>query len=573
MKFAVRPWLQLSLIPIFILAVYFQTISHPFSLFDDLAIVEHYGINSSLTFWDVISPSGGFYYRPLVNLSYWLDFQLWGMDSTFMHLENIGVHLLNVFLAFLIASRLTITSGIKSLPILSALLFGLHPINSESVNWIAGRTDVYAGLFVFIAVYCLIRAVQEQSTRFALLAFGAAFAGVLVKETAIMFIPAAFLVTTYWPVMSQDMAMYRAWRTRFLLIPIAISSCLVSLLLVLIYVKGRGDNAIAIIFEGGTNIFIRSFEAFGFYVKKIFLPLPLNMAIVDVNPLYTIIGIIALCVLVITFRRAGIPGIFLALSVLFTLPALIIATTSFSWTPFGERYLYIPSAFAVMGCLDLLHRFLVRRDAVNLFVPVVIVIISVASIATFQRGIIWGDNLAIVEDIIAKSPNFGVARNQYGGLLKLAGRYDEAKKQYIIASQQKNKENVNRVIRLNLIWMKILGKPLDEARVILLSEIGNKASADIELLKQLNKIDESLLQEEMSLESKKKIVADILETNGHLYLKTQDPFYLYRSGQHSLSIGNNQQAAVFFKNAYENSRPDAYYREPARKLAEKLVAK
>jgi len=573
MKFSVRPWLQVSLILIVILAVYFQTIRNPFSLFDDLAIVEHYGINSILTWMDVITPDGSIYYRPLVNLSYWLDFQLWGMDSTFMHLENIVVHLLNVVLVFLIASRLTITSGIKNLPVLSALLFGLHPINSESVNWIAGRTDVYAGLFVFIAVYCLIRAVQEQSTRFALLAFGVAFVGVLAKETAIMFIPAAFLVTIYWPVMPQDVAMYKAWRTRFLLIPIVISSCLVSSLLLLVYVKGRGNNAISIVFEGGTNIFIRSFEAFGFYAKKIFLPLPLNMAIVEISPLYAVVGIIALCVLVITFRRSGIPGIFLALSVLFTLPALIIATTSFTWTPFGERYLYIPSAFAVMGCLELLHRFLVRRNVVNLFVPVVTVIISVASIATFQRGIIWGDNLAIVEDIVAKSPNFGIARNQYGGLLKLAGRYDEAEKQYKIASQQKNKENVNRVIHRNLIWMKILGKPLDEARVILLSEIGNKASVDIELLKHLNRIDEVLLQEAVSLEDRKKFVADILETNGHLYLKTRDPFILYRSGQLELFIGNNQQAAVFFKKAYENSRPDAYYREPARKLAEKLVAK
>lgn len=572
MKFAVRPWLQLSLILLIILAVYFQTISHPFSLFDDLAIVEHYGINSILTWLDVITPDGSIYYRPLVNLSYWLDFQLWDMNSTFMHLENIVVHLLNVSLVFLIASRLTITSGIKSLPVLSALLFGLHPINSESVNWIAGRTDVYAGLFVFIAVYCLIRALQDHSTRFVLLTFGVTFVGVLAKETAIMFIPAAFLVTIFWPI-PQDVTMYRAWRARFLLVPIAISTCLVLLLLVLIYVKGRGNNAIAIIFEGGTNIFVRSFEAFGFYVKKIFLPLPLNMAIVEVNPLYAVFGIIALGVLVITFRRAGIPGVFLALSVLFTLPALIIATTSFTWTPFGERYLYIPSAFAVLGCLELSHRFLVRRNAVNLFVPVMTVVVLVASIATFQRGIVWGDNLAIIEDIVAKSPNFGVARNQYGGLLKQAGRYDEAEKQYIIASQQKNKENVNRVIRLNLIWMKILGKPLGEARIILLSEIGNKASAGIELLKQLNGIDEALLQKTVILAERKALVADIIESNDLLYLKTGEPHHLYRSGQLALTVGNRQLAGTYFKKAYNDPRLKEYYRESARRLAEKMETK
>ena len=349
----------------------------------------------------------------------------------------------------------------------------------------AGRTDVFAGMFILFAVYCLIRAIQEQSTRLAILAFGVAFVGMLTKETAIMFIPAAFLVIAYWPVVPLDDARYKIWRTRFLLIPIVISFCLVSALLILVYVKGHGNNALSLIFEGGTNIFIRSFEAFGFYVKKIFLPLPLNVAISEVNPLYAIVGIIALCVLVVTFRRAGIPGIFLALSVLFTLPALIVATTSFAWTPFGERYLYIPSAFAVIGCLELLHRYLVRWNAVKWFVPVVSLIILIASIATFQRGILWGDNLALLEDIVAKSPDFGVARNEYGVLLKEAGRYDEAEKQFKIALQQKNKENVDRIIRLNLIWMKIHGKQPAEVRQILLSEIGNKATADVELLKLL----------------------------------------------------------------------------------------
>lgn len=573
MKFAVRPGLQLALSLLFILAAYFQTISHPFSRFDDPFILEVYGPNGTLSFLNVITPGGDFYYRPIVCLSYWLDFRLWGLDPTFMHLENIVVHLINAFLVFLISSRLPISSDMKSFPFLCALLFGLHPINSESVNWIPGRTDIYAGLFVFIAVYCLIRAVQEQSAKFAMIAFGVAFVGTLAKETAIMFIPAAFLVTIYWPVVPQDVAIFRVWRTRFLLIPIVISFCLVSLLLILVYVKGRGNNAISIIFEGSTNIFIRSFEAFGFYAKKIFLPLPLNMAIVDVNPLYAIIGIITLCVLVITFRRAGIPGIFLALSVLFTLPALIIATTSFAWTPFGERYLYIPSAFAVLGCLELSHRSFVRWNAVNKFVPVVTVIIAIAFVATFQRGKLWGNNLALLEDIVAKSPNFGVARNEYGVLLKQAGRYDEAEKQLNIASLQKNKDNVNRVIHLNQIGMKIHGKSLEEVHHILLNEIGNKAEGDIEILKLINKCDEVFLGKALSLGDRKKIVADIIETNESLYQKTLEAHYLYRSGQLLLSVGNKQKAAIYFRQANKNARPDAYYKEPARILAEKLGSK
>lgn len=572
MNFTVRPWLKIALAVIPVLTVYFQTIAHPFSQFDDPFIVDVFGLNGKLTFLEIITPGGGFYYRPLVNLSYWIDFRLWGMNPTFMHLENIITHLINVFLVYMIASRLPSSSELKYLPFLSALLFGLHPINTESVNWIPGRTDLFAGMFILFASYCLIRAIQEQSARYAFLAFAAAFAGTFAKETAIMFIPVALLVTALWPVVPADISRYKVWRIRFLHMPIFISSCLVSSILISVFVMGRGNNALSTVFEGDKNIYIRLFEAFGFYVKKTFLPLPLNAAITEIDPLYAIAGFFFFIVILMTFRSSGVPGIFLATAVLFSLPALLVATTPLAWTPFGERYLYIPSAFAVIGCLEFFQHHLVRWDAVKWFVPAVCFIIVLAFLSTFQRGRLWGDNLLMLENIIAQSPNFGVVRNEYGVLLKQAGRYEEAEKQFKIAGEQKNSAGVSRMIRLNLIGMKILGKEVEEVRRILLEEIGIKADGDVELLKLMNKYDETMLQETVLLEKRKKIVADIIETNKSLYLKTKEPFFLYRSGQLALQIGNNQNAANYFRTAWEKAPVDAYYREPARRLAEQLGA-
>lgn len=570
MKFHVRPGLKLAATLLFIVLVYFQSISHPFSRFDDPFIVDFYGTNSSLSFLDVITPGSGFYYRPIVNLSYWLDFRLWGLDSAFMHLENIVVHLVNVFLVFLIASRLPSSSEIKSLPFVCALLFGLHPINSESVNWIAGRTDVFAGMFVFLAVYWLIRALQDQSTRFAVLAFIAAFFGMLTKETAIMFVPAALLIAARWTGMPEDFCRLRSWRARCIYVPLALSTGLIFSLLILAYGRRGGNNAVAMMFEGGTNGFIRILEALGFYVKKMFLPLPLNLAIRDVDPLYAIVGIITLLLIVATLRRAGIAGLFIASAVLLTIPALLVAVNRVAWTPYAERYLYIPSAFAVIGCLDLLCRFLVRWNIVAWFAPIVGIILVVASITTFHRGMLWGDNLALVEDIVAKTPDFGVARNEYGVLLSQDGRYEEAEEQFRIAAELENDYYVGRVIRLNLIRMKIREKPLHEARRILLTEIGNKSDGDVELLKLLYSCDENLLGAEIAMQRKQKIVADMIDTNQILYFKTRDPHYLYRSGQLALAIGDKKNAELYFLKVSEIARPDAYYREPARKLAEKL---
>jgi tetratricopeptide (TPR) repeat protein len=327
------------------------------------------------------------------------------------------------------------------------------------------------------------------------------------------------------------------------------------------------------IFEGSTDSFIRILEAFGFYTKKIFLPLPLNVAIREIDPLYAIVGIITLCILVVAFRRIGIPGIFLALAVLFTLPSLVVAATPIAWTPFGERYLYIPSALAVIGSLELSYRFLEQWKAAKIFVPIVSIIIVIASIATINRGKLWGDNLALIEDIIAKSPDFGVARNEYGVLLIKDGRYDEAERQFRIAADQINQDSVNRIIHLNLIGVKIHGKTPNEARTIILNAIGNKSDGDADLLKLLYKCDESILGGTGPLETKRKIVTELIEINDNLYLKTHEPHCFYRSGQLALSIGNKHDAAAYFRNAYENARPDAYYREPARKLAAELGTK
>ena len=84
MNYVVRPKLQLVFAIMALLCVYFPTISHDFSRFDDPFIIEYYGINSTVSFLDVITPGRSFYYRPLVDLSYWLDSRLWGLQPSFM---------------------------------------------------------------------------------------------------------------------------------------------------------------------------------------------------------------------------------------------------------------------------------------------------------------------------------------------------------------------------------------------------------------------------------------------------------------------------------------------------------
>ncbi len=574
MNYVVRPKLQLVFAIMALLCVYFPTISHDFSRFDDPFIVEYYGINSTVSFFDVITPGRSFYYRPLVDLSYWLDSRLWGLQPSFMHLENIAAHVVNVILVFLIASRLPGTSHVRSLPLLSALLFGLHPINSEPVNWIAGRTDIFAGMFLFSAFYCFIRAMEERSTRFVCFGFGLFLVAVLAKETAAMFIPAVLLLSLYWPsaLKGDDALPYKAWRRRHITGPLAGVSSIGASIFAITYFRRSGDNALSMILDGSVDTLLKTVEAFGFYVKKFFLPLPLNAAIVEISPWYAILGILALCLLLLTFRQSGISGVSFAIAALFIVPALIVASVPIAWTPFGERYLYLPSAFAVIGILSLSRSFMDRRELSRYFLPVTCGVVLIASMVTVHRGTLWGDNFALMEDIIKKSPDFGVARNEYGILLKKKGLFAEAQAQFEIAAKKENPENVDRIIRLNLIGMKMQGKRPDEMRDILLAEIGDKPRGDVELLKLLYKFDEHALGRAGSIVERKKIVAGLLETNEILYRRTANAHYLYRSGQLALSVGDTPAAARQFRKAAEKAPGGAFYREPALKLAERLAA-
>ncbi len=91
------------------------------------------------------------YYRPITTLSYVVDWAVWEDDSLGFHLTNVGLHTLASVLVLFILLHL----GVRKGPALAtAALFAVHPIHSESVAWISGRTDVLA--FVLTAAALLL---------------------------------------------------------------------------------------------------------------------------------------------------------------------------------------------------------------------------------------------------------------------------------------------------------------------------------------------------------------------------------------------------------------------------------
>jgi hypothetical protein len=147
---------------------------------------------------------GGLYYRPMILVSYMMDRALLGDTPFAFHLPVIIMHMLNTGLVFLLGRRLfgvrpgsggasalggDIGSGAILAALGAALLFATHPIHTESVCWMAGRSDNLAALFILPSFLSYLRWKQDRG-RWGWLALSAALflGGCLSKETAAGFL-------------------------------------------------------------------------------------------------------------------------------------------------------------------------------------------------------------------------------------------------------------------------------------------------------------------------------------------------------------------------------------------------
>ncbi|GEM_PF-1742584 len=132
------------------------------------------------SFWSSPYEGARGFFRPLVTLSYALEWRLWDGNPLGFHATNLLLHLLNCLLVFVLARK----SRAAMLPALCAmLLFGAFPRLTESVSWISGRTDLLAAFFALAAVILHRSFSQRTSARIG--AAAAIFLGLCCKEVAL----------------------------------------------------------------------------------------------------------------------------------------------------------------------------------------------------------------------------------------------------------------------------------------------------------------------------------------------------------------------------------------------------
>ncbi len=406
--------LHIGAVFVFSFLVYINTFQNQFTYDDFPTILENRAVTES----DVTGVLLGS--RPMRQLTFMIDYELFGRNPMGYHVENA---LLHAIISILLYRFLLLLSFSTSVALSSSIVFSAHPVHVEAVAGIANRKELLSMLFILISSICYIKAVSLRFRRTTNLLASLAFyiIAVLSKQTA-AFLPFILVVYDYLFIERKERVLAR------LAIPI-------SLLIILLSLYSRGFPDIERPYAANVTIkeaILTAISVFPLDLRYLAIPVQLSadhtiMIISGASlplmlGLSTIAGYIIISLVVLRYDRMTF--FFLAWIVTFLIPTsnLIPGTSYF----FAERYLYIPSAgfSAILGRL-----FDFTRPKKVLLIPMFLIILAF-SYLTVLRNTVWKGEGTLWEDTVRKSPRSVFAHNNLGNVYSLKGDYERAESEY-----------------------------------------------------------------------------------------------------------------------------------------------
>ena len=424
-------------------AVYSQVQDHEFINYDDDKYVTNNeyvkaGFTRDSVGW-ALTTSYNSNWHPMTWLSHMLDAQLFGPNSKGHHLTNLLFHIANVLLLFLVLLRMT---GALWQSGFVAALFALHPLNVESVAWVAERKNVLSTFFWLLTMWAYIRYAQKTNLkRYSLVILF--FAMGLMSKPMLVTLPFVLLLLDYWPLrrLQSDR------RT-------AISRLVYEKIPLLVLVAGSVVTTLTVQKMGGAlgslNAFpiqervINALVSYWLYLQKMIWPG--GLAIFYAHPENTLsvwkgLATAALLALVTTAAiRLARRAPYFAVGWFWYLGTLIpvIQLVQTGSIAMADRYAYVPliGIFIIIawGLPELLAKWRLRSRILTIAAGIWI---STLMLMTWNQVSHWKNSITIFSHAIEVTdieyPDFLLAHNNLANALLAEGRTGKAISHYKMA--------------------------------------------------------------------------------------------------------------------------------------------
>jgi len=364
-------------------------------------------------------------YYPLLYTSYWIQQRVWGDSTTGYHLINLLLHTGCVVLALKILRFLRIPGAE-----LAAIIWALHPVNVETVAWIAERKNMLSGIFALGATFSYLKFDDTRSRRSYVLAIGLFLLGLLSK-TAIVTLPLAWLVILWWKRGAIS------WRRDVVAsIPFVCFSVTAGLVTRWFENVGIGYKSKILDFSLLDRCLIAG-RAFWFQLGNLLWPSNLTFVYPrwDINAgvwwqyLFPI-GVLALLGILWTLRRwsrAPLAGVLVY--ILLLLPSLgFLNIYFFVYSFVADHWQYLACLGIIVPCASGITLLAGRKESWQdwLEPAITLVLGGVLFVLTWQQSRMYTDIETLYRTTIARNPGCWMAQVNLGNILYKANRIPEA---------------------------------------------------------------------------------------------------------------------------------------------------
>ncbi len=357
--------------------------------------------------------------RPLLMFSYWVDYQMGASDPRVYHTTNVLLHFALSIVVMFIAARLLAWVEVSgrlrtALAVFSGALFLLHPLQTESVAYVASRSEVLSVLFYYLAFAVFLYSNRDSMSLGRSIAIVALFGAAAATKEHTLTLPALLVLTDfYW-----HRGGLRKNGILYGLMALVCAAGGVVVWKVLLAANTAGFHMADL---SPVSYFFTQCRMIWVYVRMFFLPfgqnvdpdVPISTGILDQGAIFGLIALLAIAAAAWIYRKRwplASFGVFVFL--------LLIAPTA-SVIPIrdvlAERRVYLPFLGLILIALELL-----RRLQFSQVVGIASAAILACTVLTWQRSEVWSSPMALWQDTVAKSPakmrpRFQLAFTQFQG--------------------------------------------------------------------------------------------------------------------------------------------------------------
>ena len=428
------------------IVIYWPTQNYEFIHYDDsIYIIKNNNIHAGITLEGLYWAFSAKYFdlwTPLVYISFMLDYQLFGVQAGGYHWTNVTLHIFNTILLFFLFKNLT---GALWRSAFVAALFAVHPMNVESVAWIAERKNVLSTFFWMLTMLFYVWYIKQPNWKRYLPMF-ISFALGLMSKPMLVPLPFVLLLMDYWPLdrmfigtrnnnIGRPIALKKEKTSFLVLEKVPLVTLSVAAVLINIYSPRSNPEPQVLIQTDFMQRISTAIFSYVMYIKKLFWPTDLSILYMDYNiPVWSIF-FCAVFLIIMTFFVSRyfkrypylFVGWFWYVGTLMPVSGIV---------PIGDhtmadRYAYVTFiGLFVMMAWGSKHFFSKTVFLKKLSIVASVLIILFFTIAAYHRVNVWANTTTLFEDALKKNPNNFFACQILGSEMAKKGQHEKALQYY-----------------------------------------------------------------------------------------------------------------------------------------------